>query len=192
MRQEARPGGTGNEPWNFFLAVAFAHNQLKIMGYHRIVRDLQGLDPAAFRQRLSGKFEVVPGGPAEPPAAGRFGMFLVGAWGGLAARPGLADLGDPVASLDCSILQEHVLGPLLGIADPRTDERIDFVGGIRGTRELERRCREEGWAVAFALHPTGVGQLMAVADVGRMMPPKSTWFEPKLRSGLVVRSLDSD
>ena len=97
-----------------------------------------------------------------------------------------------MASLDCAVLQERVLGPILGIADPRTDERIDFVGGIRGTGELERRCREDGWAVAFALHPTGVEQLMAVADARRMMPPKSTWFEPKLRSGLVVRSLDSD
>ena len=187
-RGEEREGGE-EAPWNHFLAVAFPHDQLKVMGYHRVVADLNGHSPARFRELLAEKFTLVPDAPAEPREKGSFGLFLEGRWYNLVVKEGGIDRQDPVAGLDCSILQEQVLAPLLGITDPRADERIDFVGGIRGTAELERRCRQ-GWAAAFALHPTGVEELMAVADASRLMPPKSTWFEPKLRSGLVVRKID--
>jgi len=188
-RRAANPRHRGDEEYNFFLAVIFPHDQMKIMAYNRVVKDLQGLDPPAFLARVAERFEAAPAVRAEPDRPHTFGMFLDGGWQRLTARPGSFPANDPVASLDCAILQENLLHPVLGIGDPRTDKRIDFVGGIRGTSELERRCRE-GWAVAFALHPTSIDQLMAVADAGRVMPPKSTWFEPKLRSGLIVRPLE--
>ncbi len=189
-RRRANPDHTGNEPYNFFLAVLFPHDQLKIMDYNRVVRDLNGLDPDAFLARVGEKFEVTETAEPRPSAPKEMGMFLGGRWYRLRARPGTYPEGDPVKCLDVAILQDNLLAPILGIGDPRTDERIDFVGGIRGLGELERRVGSGEWAVAFALYPTSIDQLFAVADAGKVMPPKSTWFEPKLRSGLIVRPLD--
>jgi uncharacterized protein (DUF1015 family) len=176
-------------PWERFLAVLFAHDQLRILDYNRLVRDLGGLSAAELLARLDERFIVTPTAEPRPPRPRTFGMLLAGRWHRLEARPGSWPEGDPVRGLDVSILHDNLLAPLLGIGDARSDERVDFVGGIRGPAELERRCRE-GWAVAFTLHPTSLDQLMAVADLGLLMPPKSTWFEPKLRSGLTVRLLD--
>jgi uncharacterized protein (DUF1015 family) len=189
-RRAANPQHTGAEPYNFFLAVLFPHDQLRIMDYNRVVKDLNGLDQRGFLERVGERFAVTPTTAPRPDAPRRFGMFLSGSWYRLEAKPGTWPAADPVRSLDVAILQENLLAPVLGIADPRTDKRIDFVGGIRGLGELERRVAE-GWAVAFALHPTSLDQLMGVADAGLVMPPKSTWFEPKLRSGLLVRTLDT-
>lgn len=189
-RRAANPRHTGEEPYNYFMAVLFPHNQLRIMDYNRVVRDLGGCSQEEFLAALAKRFEVAPTDSPRPTAAHHFGMFLAGRWYRLVARPGTFPADDPVRSLDAAILQENLLAPELGIADPRTDKRIDFVGGIRGLEELEKRVRE-GWAVAFALHPVTLEQLMAVADAGQVMPPKSTWFEPKLRSGLLVRTLDT-
>lgn len=188
LRRQANPSHHGEEPYNFFLAVIFPHDEMKIMAYNRVVRDLHGKSPAEFLAALSGAFTISPTTRPEPEAPRSFGMLLGDRWYRLSAKPGSFPAEDPVRSLDAAILQNNCLEPLLGIADPRRDKRIDFVGGIRGTAELERRCRE-GWALAFALHPTSITQLMAVADAGHVMPPKSTWFEPKLRSGLFVRPL---
>ncbi|MBP6875026.1 MAG: DUF1015 domain-containing protein [Candidatus Eisenbacteria bacterium] len=188
-RRAANPHHRGDEPYNFFLSVIFPHDQMMIMAYNRVVRDLNGNSPKAFLQKVGERFEIAPAAQAAPDRAKSFGMYLENRWHALTARPGSFPADDPVARLDCAILQENLLHPVLGIQDPRTDKRIDFVGGIRGTAELERRCRE-GWAVAFALYPTGIDQLISVADAGKVMPPKSTWFEPKLRSGLIVRPLE--
>ncbi len=191
MRREADPGHTGEEEYNFFLAVLFPHDQLTIMDYNRVVRDLNGLSPEEFLEKVREKFLVDPSPGnrrVKPARRGVFGMLLKGNWFRLEALPGAFPADDPVASLDVSILQDNLLGPVLGISDPRTDKRIDFVGGIRGLAELERRVKA-GDAVAFALHPTTIEQLMDIADHGRIMPPKSTWFEPKLRSGLVLHLL---
>ncbi|MBN2491347.1 MAG: DUF1015 domain-containing protein [Planctomycetes bacterium] len=193
-RREENPHHTGREVYNYFLAVFFPADQLQIMDYNRVVKDLNGREPAAFLDAVRETFEVVAaadGPPVRPAAPNDFGMFLGNRWYRLTARPGTFPADDPVRRLDVSILQENLIGPVLGIQDPRTDKRIDFVGGIRGLGELERRVRE-GWAVAFALHPTTIEQLLSVADAGRVMPPKSTWFEPKLRSGILVRSLAED
>ncbi len=189
-RKAANPAHRGDEPYNYFLAVLFPHDQLRIMDYNRVVKDLNGLPAKEFQEKVSEKFTVAPTATPRPDGPRRFGMFLDGTWYRLEARSGTFPPGDPVRSLDAAILQENVLAPVLGIADVRTDKRIDFVGGIRGLGELERRVRD-GWAVAFALHPVSLDQLMAVADAGLVMPPKSTWFEPKLRSGLLVRTLDT-
>ncbi len=189
-RRAANPRHTGDEPYNYFMAVLFPHDQLKIMDYNRVVKDLAGRSPEEFLAALATRFEVAPTDTPRPAVVHHFGMCLHGAWYRLIARPGTYPEGDPVRSLDASILQENLLAPELGVADPRTDKRIDFVGGIRGLGELEKRVRE-GWPVAFALHPVTLDQLMAVADAGQVMPPKSTWFEPKLRSGLLVRTLDT-
>jgi uncharacterized protein (DUF1015 family) len=185
----AHPGGRGDEPYESFMAVVFPHDQLKILDYNRVVKDLNGLSAEAFLAKVAERFIVGPGEAVTPVAPRSFGMFLGGNWHRLEARPGSYPAADPVRGLDVSILQENLLAPILGIADPRKDTRIDFVGGIRGLAELEKRCRE-GWAVAFALHPTSLDELMRVADSGVVMPPKSTWFEPKLRSGLTVNLLD--
>jgi uncharacterized protein (DUF1015 family) len=182
------PGHTGNELYNHFLAVVFPDTQLRIMAYNRVVKDLNGLDKAGLLAAIGEHFEVRPADIADPPESKQFGMFLDGSWYRLTAKAGTYPAGDPVKSLDVAILQDNLLAPILGVEDPRTDARIDFVGGIRGTKELESRCAED-MAIAFALYPTGVDQLMAIADAGEVMPPKSTWFEPKLRSGVVVRSL---
>jgi uncharacterized protein (DUF1015 family) len=185
-RRAATPSPSGDEPFERFMAVVFPHDQLKIMDYNRVVKDLNGLSPEAFLARVGEKFEVAPAAERSPQRPTCFGMYLEGAWHQLTAKPGTYPAADPVRGLDVSILQENLLNPILGIDDPRTNTRIDFVGGIRGMDELERRVRE-GCAVAFSLHPTSLTQLMSVADAGEVMPPKSTWFEPKLRSGLLVR-----
>jgi uncharacterized protein (DUF1015 family) len=188
-RKAANPNHRGDEPYNYFLAVLFPHDQLRILDYNRVVKDLNGLSPERFLAKVGEKFTTAATGTPRPDAPRRFGMFLGGKWYRLEAKPGTFPASDPVRSLDVAILQENLLAPVLGIADPRTDKRVDFVGGIRGLDELEKRVRE-GWAVAFALYPTSLDQLMSVADAGLVMPPKSTWFEPKLRSGLLVRTLD--
>ena len=183
------PGAGPDAPFEGFMAVVFPHDQLQILDYNRVVKDLHGLTQARFLERVAERFDVAPADGPRPRAPHEFGMFLEGRWHRLAAKPGTFPADDPVRGLDVSILQDNLLAPVLGIADPRTDKRIDFVGGIRGTGELEKRVRE-GCAVAFSLYPTSLDQLMAVADAGMVMPPKSTWFEPKLRSGLTVRTLD--
>ncbi|MDY0109008.1 MAG: DUF1015 domain-containing protein [Candidatus Krumholzibacteria bacterium] len=182
------PRHTGQEAYNHFLAVAFPDDELQIMGYHRVVQDLNGLAADAFLARIGERFAVEPTSDPEPPAVRTTTMYLDDRWYRLTAKPGTFPAADPVKSLDAAILQDNLLAPLLGIDDPRTSGRIDFVGGIRGTGELERRCRAD-MRVAFALFPVSVAQLMAIADAGAIMPPKSTWFEPKLRSGVVVRTL---
>ncbi len=181
-------GAGPEEPQGRFLAVAFPHDELRILPYHRVVVDTHGHGAAGLRAALSALFEIEPvagWAEAEPKRAQTFGLWLEGRWHRLTLRPAHApDPADPIARLDVSGLQDRGLGPLLGIADPRTSERIDFVGGIRGLPELERRAGSTG--VAFAMYPTSLDDLMAIADAGGVMPPKSTWFEPKLRSGLVV------
>jgi uncharacterized protein (DUF1015 family) len=188
-RRAANPRHVGDEPYNYFMAVLFPHDQLRIMDYNRVVQDLAGLSPNRFLQLVSEKFTITPTASPRPSAPRQLGMFLEDRWYRLEAIAGTYPAQHPVRGLDVAILQENLLAPLLNIRDPRTDKRIDFVGGIRGLGELERRVRD-GWAVAFALFPTSLDQLMAVADAGEVMPPKSTWFEPKLRSGLLVRTLD--
>ena len=184
--RKATPNRTGDEPFESFMAVVFPHDQLKIMDYNRVVKDLNGLTPEAFITKVKEKFEVAIATHRSPQSPTTFGMYLGGTWYELKAKAGTFPSADPVLGLDVSILQQNLLAPMLGIQDPRTDTRIDFVGGIRGMDELERRV-EEGCAVAFSLYPTSLTQLMSVADAGEVMPPKSTWFEPKLRSGLLVR-----
>lgn len=193
-RRAAHPDYAGAEEFNFLMAVIFCDEDLFIMDYNRVVRDLNGLGEAEFLAKISEKFDVAPAGTPGPFAPRRkheFGMFLGGRWYAVAARAGTFDEADPIASLDCAILQANLLAPVLGIADPRTDARIDFVGGIRGLGELEHRCREYGnGAVAFALFPVTMADLFRVADAGEIMPPKSTWFEPKLRSGLFLHEIE--
>lgn len=186
-RVAAARGGSGEH--EHFLAVLFPDNQMKILDYNRVVSDLAGLDPAAFLERVSEAFEIVLENPGRAPTEPRtFGMYLGDRWYLLRAKPGTFDAADPVEGLDVSILQSNLLAPILGIDDPRTSDRIDFVGGIRGMDELEQRVAE-GAAVAFAMYPTSMDELISIADAGKIMPPKSTWFEPKLRSGLIVRPL---
>jgi uncharacterized protein (DUF1015 family) len=189
-RDRERPGRTGREEDNFFLSVIFPHTQMKILPYNRVVRDLNGLDSAAFLAKVGERFIVLADGPKAPARSREFSMFLDGRWYGLETRPGTFDPADPIASLDVSILQQNLLAPVLGIADPRTDKRIDFVGGIRGTAELERKVASGQFRVAFSFFPTTIEQLFTVADDGKVMPPKSTWFEPKLKDGLVVHMID--
>jgi uncharacterized protein (DUF1015 family) len=190
-RRRANPGHTGEESYNFFLAVAFAHHRMRILPYHRVVRDLNGMGHEAFLARLRERFEVQPSGePVAPQRRGEFGLYLARSWHRLSMRPQWMPADDPVARLDVSLLADHVLGPLLGIHDARRDERIDFVGGIRGLQELERRVDSGEMACAFSLNATRMEDLMAVADAHRIMPPKSTWFEPKLADGLVSHVLD--
>ena len=190
LRRDANPNHTGHEPYNFFLSVIFPDDQMMILDYNRVVKDLFGLAPVVFLEALGERFSIEKVADGRPDRARTFGMYLGGDWYRLRANEGGSPTVDPVDGLDVAILQNSVLAPLLGIADPRSDERIDFVGGIRGLGELERRVDSGNWAVAFALYPTAIDQLFAVADAGRVMPPKSTWFEPKLRSGLIVRPLD--
>ena len=202
MRRKAHPGYTGGEEFNFFLAAAFPASQLMIWDYNRVVRDLGGLSAEEFLQRLKKNFAVRPLpepwdnteealSMVKPEERHTFSMLLGGSWYELRALPRAVDEGDPVRSLDASILQEKVLGPVLGIRDPRTDPRISFIGGIRGMRELVKEVNG-GAAAAFALYPTSMEELMNVADAGRIMPPKSTWFEPKLLSGLFIHELSED
>ena len=186
-RREANPNHTGEEPYNYFLAVLFPDDQMKILDYNRVVADLNGRSVDQFLGAVSASFDVAQTASGRPNRPTTFGMYLAGKWYLLSARPGTFPGDDPVRGLDVAILQDNLLAPVLGIGDPRSDQRIDFVGGIRGLGELERLVDSGRWAVAFALHPTSISQLFAVADAGRVMPPKSTWFEPKLRSGLIVR-----
>jgi uncharacterized protein (DUF1015 family) len=188
LRRNARPGHTGSEEYNFFLTVIFPDDQLRIMPYNRAVRDLNGMTSAEFLAALEGSFQSIKGEGREPQRH-EFGLYLDGAWSLLRTRDGVFDRRSPAARLDVSILQNSVLGPLLGIANPRTDKRINFIGGIRGTDELQRLVDGGEFRVAFALHPTSIEDLMELADAGEIMPPKSTWFEPKLRSGLFIHLL---
>ncbi len=188
-RREANPNHTGVEGYNFFLSVIFPHDQMNILDYNRVVLDLNNLGEDEFLSKVSEKFDVAETTEASPSKAAEFGMYLGEKWYRLRAKAGSFDPNNPVESLDVAILQNNLLSPILGVGDPRTDKRIDFVGGIRGTVELKRRVKE-GAAVAFAMFATSIEQLMAIADAGKVMPPKSTWFEPKLRSGIIVRPLD--
>ncbi len=186
-RARLNPRHRGDEEYNFFLAVLFPHNQLRIMDYNRVVKDLNGCTSEAFLEecrkimtlsKVSGQFH--------PASKGEIGIYIDRSWYRMVIPQKYLDNADPVDRLDVSILQKQILAPLLAIDDPRTNKRIDFVGGIRGLGELERRVNSGEMAVAFALYPTSVDELMAIADAGKIMPPKSTWFEPKLRDGMVV------
>lgn len=178
---QSRQGAGGSAG---FLSVIFSHDVLQILPYHRVLKDLNGLDPGQLRARLATVFTLEPGGNGRPAGRHELGLYLDGGWWTLRFQPALAAAGEPVDRLDVALLQRHVLGPLFGIENPRTSQRIGFVGGIRGPAELERLVREGGAACAFALYPTGIEELMAIADAGGIMPPKSTWFEPKLRDAL--------
>lgn len=183
----------GNEEYNFFLSVLFPHNQMHIMDYNRVVKDLNGLSEEEFMDKLSSKFLVREFARSEgynPKAKHDFGMYLNGMWYRLSAIPGTWDPNHPTKRLDVSILYENALKSILNIGDPRTDKRIDFVGGMRGIEGLEARVDTGEMAVAFSLFPTSIEDLLATADAGEIMPPKSTWFEPKLRSGLIIHTLD--
>ncbi len=189
-RREANAAHTGKEEYNRFLSVLFPDDQLYIMPYNRVVTDLNGLDQETFLKAIiANGFSVEHIGkePVAPIRKGTFGMYLADGWYLLTAENRLFST-DPVAGLDVSILQDHLLGPVLGIGDPRVDKRIDFVGGIRGLKELEKRVAED-MTVAFSMYATSIQELLDVADAGLLMPPKSTWFEPKLRSGLFIHSL---
>jgi uncharacterized protein (DUF1015 family) len=189
-RGVGNPGHSGDLDYNYFLCVAFPHDEMRILDYNRVVRDLSGQSATDFLLRIGLKFTATPVTErARPGHAGQFGMYLEGQWYRLDIQPGLVPK-DPVASLDVSLLQEHLLAPVLGIGDPRRDKRIDFVGGVRGLGELERRVDSGEMAVAFAMFPTSLEALMAVADANQVMPPKSTWFEPKLADGLLSHLLD--
>lgn len=181
----------GKEEFNYFLSVLFPHDELYIMDYNRVVADLAGNSKEEFIQKISEKFtieEYSGKGPNRPEVRHTFGMYLDNCWYKLTARPGTFDEDDVVDSLDVSILQNNLLTTVLGIKDPRTDQRIEFVGGIRGLKELEKRVKA-GMKVAFSLYPTSIEELMRVADAEKLMPPKSTWFEPKLRSGIFIHKL---
>jgi uncharacterized protein (DUF1015 family) len=180
----ARRGQPGDHA--HFLAVVFPHDQMQILAYNRLVRDPQKRSPAGLLAALQEVLDVEPAAAPAPDHPQAFGVYLGGRWWHAHVRPGTFPAEDPVASLDCQIVQDQLLGPLFGITDPRTSKEVDFVGGIRGHQELERRVREEGWSLALHLYPTRVEQVMRVSDAGQIMPPKSTWFEPKLRSGLFV------
>ena len=187
-RKAANAGHTGNESYNFFLAVVFPAEQLYIMDYNRVIKDLNGRAPEQFMAELGKIFDIAENPAKKPSKKNEFGMYLGGKWYRLSVKPQFNGGADPIKSLDVSILQENVLGPVLNITDPRTDKRIDFIGGIRGMAELEKHVNKLGYAVAFSMFPTSMEDLMKVADAGQVMPPKSTWFEPKLRSGLFVHS----
>jgi uncharacterized protein (DUF1015 family) len=191
LRHAANPDHRGDEAYNRFLIVAFPADQVRILDYNRVVRDLNDLSAAAFLERLSVDFEVTPSdGPARPDRPHTFGMYLDGDWYRLTALSPPGPSAAPLERLDVGLLTDLVLAPVLGVGDPRTDPRIDFVGGIRGLEGLAARVDSGDWAVAFALYPTSMSDLMAVADAGEVMPPKSTWFEPKLADGLVSYPLD--
>ncbi|MBR6322415.1 MAG: DUF1015 domain-containing protein [Lachnospiraceae bacterium] len=192
LRRLSYPDYDGTEEFNWFLSVLFPASQLRIYDYNRVVKDLNGLGAEEFLEQVSKEFTITPvsgkGQPYRPVKPGEYGMFLGDLWYRLEAKPEIRS-DDPVAGLDVSILQDHLLAPILGIGDPKTDSRIGFVGGIRGLKELERRV-DGGMAAAFSMYPTSIGELFAVADAGLLMPPKSTWFEPKLRSGLLIHTFE--
>ena len=188
-RKSANPAHTGDEAYNYFLAVIFPDHQMKILDYNRVIRDLNGLSEAEFLKRVAENFTLEDAaGPVSPVQPREFGMYLGGRWRKLHIHPSLVP-NDPVARLDVSLLQNYLIAPILGIDDPRRDKRIDFVGGIRGLAELEKRVDSGEMAVAFAMHPTHMEHLTAVADANEVMPPKSTWFEPKLADGMASHLL---
>ena len=189
-RREQYPDYTGEEEFNYFLSVIFQDEELRILDYNRVVKDLNGMDAAAFLTRIEEYFAVEKKGqaPYRPTEKGTFGMYLEDEWYCLSAKEEIKSE-DAVEGLDVSLLQNDLLDPILGIMDPKTDKRIDFVGGIRGLGELERRVHTD-MKVAFSMYPTSIAELFAVADAGRLMPPKSTWFEPKLRSGLFLHEIE--
>jgi len=190
-KREMNPLHTGDEAYNFFMAVLFPDDQLHILDYNRVIADLNRLSDEEFISRLNRGFEVTKTGhnTYKPERLHEFGLYLSGNWYKLTARKGTFNDEDPLGGLDVTILSEQVLGPILGITDLRTSKRIDFIGGIRGTEELKRRVDSGGMKAAFALYPVSVQQLIKIADSGNIMPPKTTWFEPKLRSGLVINKL---
>ena len=189
-RREQYPDYTGEEEFNYFLSVIFPDEELRILDYNRVVKDLNGMDAATFLTRIEEYFAVEKKGqaPYRPTKKGMFGMYLEDEWYCLSAKEEIKSE-DAVEGLDVSLLQNYLLDPVLGIKDPKTDKRIDFVGGIRGLGELERRVHAD-MKVAFSMYPTSIAELFAVADAGRLMPPKSTWFEPKLRSGLFLHEIE--
>lgn len=189
LRREAHPNYSGDEEFNYFLSVLFPDDQLMIMDYNRVVKDLNGMNTETFLEKIQSLFEVSEGSESQirPEKKGEFSMYLEDKWY-LCKIKAANQSEDPVGGLDVSLLQELLLAPVLGIGDPKTDKRIDFVGGIRGLQELERRVHTD-CAVAFAMYPTSIGELFDVADAGLLMPPKSTWFEPKLRSGLFIHEI---
>ena len=191
-RKESNPSHEGSEEYNFFLAVLFPDDQLEIFDYNRVVKDLNGLSPDDFLAALADDFEIKPALDRcpRPRKMRQFSLYLDGKWYELIARSASASAGTPVGDLDVTLLSEKVLGPVLGITDLRKDDRIDFVGGIRGLEELERRVDSGEMAAAFALYPVSMEELLTIADAGEIMPPKTTWFEPKLRSGLFVHDLE--
>ncbi len=191
-KKENNPNHTGKEEYNYFLAVHFPDNQLTIIDYNRVVKDLNGLTKEEFLEKLNKSFDVEKKGTDiyKPEKLHEFSMYLEGEWYSMIAKPGTYDDNDPIGVLDVTILSQHVLDEILGIKDLRRDQRIDFVGGIRGLGELKKRVDSGEMKVAFALYPVSMKQLINIADTGNIMPPKTTWFEPKLRSGLVVHLLD--
>jgi len=184
VRNDGRIGGS-----DYFLSVIFPHNQVQILPYNRVLKDLNGLSPGELIQRLEKVFLIEAGGPFAPDAKHKLALFVEDRWRALRFRPELIEAADSLGQLDVSLLQTNVLQPIFGITDPRTSKRINFVGGIRGPEELERLVRGGDYACAFALFPTGIEDLMAIADAGGIMPPKSTWFEPKLRDAMFCRSI---
>ena len=190
LRREEHPDFTGDEEFNFFLSVLFPSDELKIMDYNRVIKDLNGLTEKELLEKIGEKFETQKVGKNaySPVRQHNFGMYLNGEWYSLTAKDNTFDANDAVDSLDVSILQNNLISPVLGIDNPKTDKRIDFVGGIRGLGELERRVKN-GWALAFSMYPTSLAELMRIADENFLMPPKSTWFEPKLLSGLFIHKL---
>ena len=186
-RVDQARGGSGESA--FFLSVIFPHDQMQILPYHRVLKDLNGLTPAQLLKKLEAIFVLTPGGPPLPAAPRELGFYLGGAWRTLRFRPEISAAREPVERLDVSLLQQRVLAPIFGIDDPRTSRRLHFVGGIRGPAELEKLVNSNEFACAFALFPARVEDLMAVADAGGVMPPKSTWFEPKLRDGMFCHML---
>ena len=188
--KEKNPNHTGKELYNFFLTVTFPHDELRILPYNRVVNDLNNMSLDEVIKEAGEKFEVkVYQGELTPKKAHDFGAYAQGKWYLLTARDGSFDPQDPVGSIDAAILGENFISPILGIDNPKTDKRIDFVGGIRGTKELVKLVDSGEYKIAFSLYPTSIEQLLSVADAGEVMPPKSTWFEPKLRSGMVVNLL---
>lgn len=187
-RRLANPNHTGQENYNWFLCVLFPASELTVLPYNRLVLDLNGLTPAALLERARGLFRVTSGAAPAPATPRSVSMYLEGAWHALSWDDDAS--ADPVSRLDVSVLQDRFLRPVLGIDDPRTSQRIEFVGGIRGTDALQKAVDSGRAAVAFSMHPVTVDQLMAISDAGQIMPPKSTWFEPKLRSGLFLHTLD--
>ena len=189
-RKAANPRHGGEEAYNAFLSVIFPAHEMRIMAYNRVILDLNGLTPEAFLDRIAVAFaSAPPPAPVKPAQPGEFGLYLAGRWHRLNIKPELIPHDDPVARLDVSLLQTNLISPILGISDPRRDKRIDFVGGIRGLAELERRVNSGEMALAFSLYPTRMEDLMAVADANEVMPPKSTWFEPKLADGMASHML---